>query len=173
MAEELEIEPLSLFEETAATYAFARCRLPSQPYAECLIVSFEGDADSQDRGFSYAFMNGMIAAGVGLWRPSAVVLDLSKYAYTWGDEMAQLLVRVPEPVAVVVSDLNRVGMTSLIEDELGGDQKAADWLFDTLAGAVAACDRQYARLVEAEREEWRKIREADEKREPNTPPRRE
>jgi len=43
--------------------------------------------------------------------------------------------------AVVASELNRQGLTSLFRDELLSDPK--EWLFDTLADALSAVDRKF------------------------------
>jgi hypothetical protein len=88
-------------------------------------------------------MEAMIAAGVAAWSPFGVVLDLRELSYEWGDEMQEVLAgaRNPRrslPTAVVVSDLNREGLTSLVTQEMLA--APADWLFDTVDDAIAAVD---------------------------------
>ena len=48
------------------------------------------------------------------------------------------------PTAVIVSELNRTGMTSLVKDEMG--KSPDDLLFETLEDALAAVDRQAQRI---------------------------
>jgi hypothetical protein len=57
-------------------------------------------------------------------RPAGVILDFRELEYSWGDEMGRTLsITDPStggqmPLVIVVSDLNRAGMTSLLRDEL-------------------------------------------------------
>lgn len=143
MSQEPVLAPLSLRDLSTASCAFAKCPLPSQDYALCLVVAFEGEAgNSHEHAGTFLYMLGMIAAGIAVWSPSALVLDLRKLKYAWGDTMAQVLGSSVLPTTVVTSALNREGLTSLVEQEMFA--KAGDWLFESLADAVAGCDRKYA-----------------------------
>jgi len=46
------------------------------------------------------------------------------------------------PVAVIRSDLNREGLTSLVRDEM--DENPQEWLHESLEDAVTAIDRKLA-----------------------------
>ncbi|HEY3320970.1 MAG TPA: hypothetical protein VGP72_10935 [Planctomycetota bacterium] len=105
-----------------------------------LVIAFDGEASP-----SFAYMDAMIAAGKAGWDPVALLLDLRKLRYEWGDEMGRTLSDAKAsgferqlPLAVVVSELNRAGLTSLIRDELFG--KPEQWLCDSLEAALAMLD---------------------------------
>jgi hypothetical protein len=147
MSQEPDIVPKSLRDLSAASCEFRTCALPSAKYAQCLVVAFAGAAgNSHEHVGTFRYMRAMIAAGIAAWDPVAVVLDLTNLWYEWGDEMGEVLGTIPLPVAVVTSQRNRKGLTSLVEAELF--QRPRDWLFDTLADALGACDRQYGSALD-------------------------
>jgi hypothetical protein len=82
-------------------------------------------------------------AAVEMWTPEALILDFRGLKYEWGDEMVKVFGAGARrwvddtafPVLVVVSDLCRSGMTSLVRDELGEDPSRR--LFDDIDLAVA------------------------------------
>lgn len=113
-------------------------------------------------------MAALAMAGVEAWFAPAVIFDLRELRYEWGDELTRLFSVKPQtfhpeyvlyqtlsptrdsyqyPVAIVVSDLNRKGLTSLVAQELR--KRPEDFLFDTLESAVVSVgvrlDRQYLR----------------------------
>lgn len=109
------------------------------------MIAFEGEAgNSHEHVGTFLYMLGMIAAGIAAWSPMTLVLDLRKLKYAWGDEMVQVLGSSDVPTTVVTSDLNRNGLTSLVEQEMFA--KASDWLFESLADAVAGSYLKYAAL---------------------------
>jgi hypothetical protein len=144
MSEMPSITPLALGDLSTARCAFAECQLPSDQFACCLIVSFDGEAgNSHQHCGTFTFMTAMIAAGLAAWVPSALILDLTKLTYEWGDDMARVLAESGDlPTTVVISEVNREGLTSLVEAEMSA--KASEWLFDSLLEALAGCDRKYA-----------------------------
>jgi len=75
----------------------------------------------------------------------AVILDLTQLKYEWGDEMAGVLFYCSNhpietglkiPVAVITSELNAEGLTSLVRDEM--HERPEDWLFADLDAAIAS-----------------------------------
>lgn len=91
----------------------------------------------------------MIAGYMVATVPDGIVLDLTELRYEWGDEMAGVLFYCSNhsieqdqsiPVAVVTSDLNREGLTSLVRDEMS--QPINEWLFSDVESAVeSVCSR--------------------------------
>lgn len=67
--------------------------------------------------------------------PDALILDFCDLKYSWGDEMARTLQAPMEwfggefPVAIITSELNREGLTSLVRDEML--REPSDWLSDS------------------------------------------
>jgi hypothetical protein len=140
----MDITPRSFADLSAADVTFGSCPLPSKHYCEALVVAFAGEAgNSHECCGTFAFMKAMIAAGVAAWEPVAVVLDLRRLTYEWGDNMLDVLSIVDDsrPLAIVVSDLNREGLTSLVAQEMLA--QPGDWLFESVEGAVAATDRAF------------------------------
>jgi hypothetical protein len=147
---------------------------------KCLVVEFSGECGqgTKNSGSGYeAFMSAIIKAAVEAWKPVALILDLRRLKYEWGDEMSQpfnacdsfqpgpLSLRsifkvYPDlveselskmtkeslafPLAVVVSEINRTGLTSLVRQELSKDPN--DLLFENLEDALTAVDRQAQRI---------------------------
>jgi hypothetical protein len=144
----MELKPCSLNDLSTAKVNFAAGSLPSTPYAEVLVIAFIGKAgNSHEFCGTFNFMDAMIAAGVVAWHPFAVVLDLRQLSYAWGDEMQGTLGSAYDyvsgsslPTSVVVSDLNRKGLTSLVIQEMFASP--GDWLFETVEDAIAAVDRR-------------------------------
>jgi hypothetical protein len=73
-------------------------------------------------------------------RAAALILDFRELKYDGGDEMGRTLSDLSWrygstfPVAVIVSDLNREGLTSLLRAEMGSDP--AEWLVDSEKAAI-------------------------------------
>lgn len=100
------------------------------------------------------FMAAMTKAGLEAFSPSILIFDFRQLRYEWGDQMLRVLaagdgqfIDQPFPTAVVVSDLCREGLSSLVRDEMFGE-KVEDWLFDSLSDAVQVVDRWYADRIE-------------------------
>ena len=94
-------------------------------------------------------------------RPDALVYDFQTMEYSWGDNLTETLYYHPDarivdedivhrepleadsihfPVVYAVSDLNRVGLTSLLRDEMDIDPSL--YLFETMDEAVSAASRR-------------------------------
>jgi hypothetical protein len=154
----LDLEDCALSDLGELRHRFARGQLPRsrQPL---LVVRLEGEANRQVDGI-YDLASAIVMAGLEAWQPWAAILDLRALSYAWGDRMQNVLdtpqrwheplhplrrafggPRVPDrfPLAVVVSDLNREGMTSLVRDEMRLDPTAL--LFESVDEAAAALDR--------------------------------
>jgi hypothetical protein len=140
----MKLEPRNLADLSQATCSFA-IGTPSVGCGRCLVVAFHGEAGNTHAHIgTFAFMDAMIAAGVAAWQPMGVVLDLRGLRYAWGDEMARTLAGAgihEDPPAVVVSDLNREGLTSLVKEELGG--RPEKWLYESLDDALAVVDQRW------------------------------
>jgi hypothetical protein len=136
----MDTVPLTLSNLSTAKYSFAHCVLPSEPDLKALLIAFDGEAGNSHEHFgTFALMRAVIAAGVAAWRPVAIVLDLQRLIYDWGDDMADALaVAHPLPIAVAVSDQNRDSLTSLIEQEMFSEPKK--WLFGSVEQAIEAVD---------------------------------
>ena len=148
--------------------SFSACHSPSDS-AEILVVKFEGECGiGSGSNRDAAFMAALAMAGVEAWCAPAVIFDLRELRYEWGDELTRLFSVKPQtfhpeyvfdqilsptlesyeyPIAIVVSDLNRKGLTSLVAQELR--KRPEDFLFDTLESAVVSVgvrlDRQHPR----------------------------
>ena len=93
-------------------------------------------------------MEAMTRAGITAFDSVGVILDLRDLAYEWGDMMVnpfgaghQHYIDSDLPVVAVISDLNRVGLTSLVTDEMQFDP--ANLLFETMEAALKHLDALY------------------------------
>lgn len=151
----MKLTTLKFEEVSSLTYELASCPLPPWNYLSCLIIAFKGECghgsgSNQDA----AFMAGIIRAANEVWPPVACILDLRELEYEWGDEIARVFdtfdaCRVGDsfiafPLAVVISDKNRVGLTSLVREEMG--QSPDEILFETLNDAFTAVEDQARRI---------------------------
>ena len=143
----MKLHPRTFRELSSASFEYFTCDFPSGAHGEILIVAFAGEAgNSHEHCGTFSFMDAVIAAGIQAWQPCGLVLDLSRLRYEWGDEMQRTLeigsswYRGKFPTAVVVSELNRAGLTSLVTKEM--DQEPDEWLFETIDLAVSAVDSQ-------------------------------
>lgn len=92
-------------------------------------------------------MGAMVKAGLEAFDSLALVLDFECLGYEWGDMMGNVIaagagryLNAEFPTAVIVSDKNRKGLTSLVEKEMG--RNSAEWLFESLDQAIDAVDRK-------------------------------
>jgi hypothetical protein len=150
----MDLQPLDIREGVSVDHAYLQTPLPSPPHMDVLVVRFTGVS-----GFGCAnngdanYMAAMIHAGIVAWDPCAILLDLREMAYQWGDMMVNPLCAgfrhyadgSDLPLAVVVSDLNRQGLTSLVTDEMH-DVHPASILFETLEAAIEHLDKAHNEL---------------------------
>jgi hypothetical protein len=145
-AKKMHKTALKLEDLSSIKYEFFACTLPDQSRLNTLIVVFEGEYRYGSAGNPDAqFMTAIIKAGLAAWDPPALILDLQQLYYAWGDLMVEvlcsgqdLLLNQPVPTAVVVSDRNVQGLTSLVLDEMLSDPKK--WLFTSLESALSSID---------------------------------
>lgn len=139
----MELEPLDPREGVSVEHRFFSAPLPSLPRSRALVVKFSGCSGvGCANNVDAIYMEAVIASGLIHFSHQALVLDLQEMSYEWGDQMVRPLgagqghyVDADLPTAVVVSDLNREGLTSLVRDEMLADP--SEWLFDTLEEALA------------------------------------
>lgn len=90
-----------------------------------------------------------MAANMVAIEPDAVILDFTNLRYEWGDEMAGVLLFCSNhpietglniPVAVITSEFNIGGLTSLVRNEM--NERPEDWLFADLDTAVDSVQRR-------------------------------
>lgn len=123
----MQLTECNLSDLSSIRYSYSVAQIPGRLRSSILVVRFEGIYGTGCGGNGDAtFMSAIIAAGIEAWEPEAIVLDLQNLAYQWGDLMGKPLSMhqchgdsdSPLRTAVVVSDLNRNGLTSLLRDEL-------------------------------------------------------
>ena len=85
-------------------------------------------------------MHSMIGDGFAACNPATLILDLKGLEYESGDQMIKM---VDQRIItkVVVSEINRTGLTSLIRDTLFLNPVTE--LFDSVCDALLACDSAY------------------------------
>lgn len=125
---------------------------------EALIIRFVGSYGKGSSGNDDAsYMLAIAAAGIEAWRPNALVFDMRAFAYVWGDRLQNVLgigrqkvdtledvllgkktdlKKYDIPTAIVVSDLCREGVESLVREEMRRDPRL--WLFETIDKALKA-----------------------------------
>jgi hypothetical protein len=131
------------------TYELYTCPFEKHSHADALIVSFKGEYGYGSQGNGDAgFMTAIIKAGLSAFEPLALIIDLREMKYEWGDLIIRALgagddqyVEAPFPTAVLASELNREGLTSLITHEMEGESPAK-WLYETLEGAMSALEEE-------------------------------
>lgn len=125
-----------------------------------LVVHLTGTIENRRTTDDYAFAAASIIAGLEAWQPWALVIDLSRASYSWGDGMENVLSvsqRWAEPImrsrsifigdslpsqfptAVVTSGLNEGGLTTLVSEQM--NMSPSKLLFPSVEAAVAALDK--------------------------------
>jgi hypothetical protein len=126
---------------SAITYAYYVAETTNRR-VNTLIVRFSGVFVGNGDAI---FMRAVTCAGLEAWHPLTLGFDFRELSYTWGDEMTDVLdvgegmvagsPRRNLPTAVVVSDLCRAGLTSLLLEVWTVPPE--QWLFDTVDSARA------------------------------------
>lgn len=128
-----------------------------------LLARFSGEASNQ-RPHSYDQIIALMAANMVVVESDAVILDFTDLKYEWGDEMGGVLYYCSHhpmyadlriPVAVITSELNREGLTSLVRDEMWEDPN--NWLFSDLDSAIKWIEPRRKHLES----EWHNSRSSD------------
>jgi hypothetical protein len=88
----MKLRPVRIEDETRLRHEFQLETTGRNPFCHTLIAKFIGEYRTGAAGApDAAFIVGMARMAVEIWRPAAVVLDLSDLRYEWGDEMGWLL----------------------------------------------------------------------------------
>ncbi len=152
---ETELTPRRFEDLSSIEYSLYTCPLITWPYMNALVAEFRGECgEGSGSNADAAFMAAIVKAAQEAWPAVALILDWRKLKYEWGDEIVKPIdafgtCRVGDksinaPAAVIVSDLNRVGLTSLVKLEMG--EEPDELLFNSLEEALVAVDRQAHRI---------------------------
>lgn len=124
----LRFEDLSALQWSALT-------LGTQEPWDALVLEFSGEYGYGCKGNDDGgFMEAVSTLARGLWPARNRVVDLRRLSYQWGDWISSAL--GGDRVAIVVSDLCREGLTSLVKQEMG--RNPSETLFDSLEQAFQA-----------------------------------
>ena len=87
--------PQTVSDLQPAEHSFTLHSLPSEPDRKALVISFDGEAgNSREHFCTFALMRGGDRGGGGRVEPAAVVLDLRRLTYEWGDNRWQKYLRL-------------------------------------------------------------------------------
>ncbi len=95
-------------------------------------------------------MHAMIGNGFAACNPATLILDFAELKYDSGDRMCKMIDQ-KIVTKVIVSDLNRKGLTNLISAILFLSSKSE--LFNSLHEAITACDTAYDEYLRAGRKQ--------------------
>lgn len=88
----MKLRPVRIEDETPLRHEFQLETTGGNQFRYTLIARFIGEYRDGSAGApDAAFIIGMVKMAVQIWRPAALVLDLSELRYDWGDEMDWLL----------------------------------------------------------------------------------
>ena len=129
----MDPSPLHFRNNVSVDHSFSETRFAEHPHRRVLVAKFSGVSGHGCANNGDAkYMSAMTTAAIFLWSPSAVLFDLRELEYEWGDLMAEVL-DIPAchrlPATAIISDLNKIGLTSLVSSELGMDPN--EILFDS------------------------------------------
>lgn len=149
MLEEITLSPITQDSSGSLRCTLAYCKLPSFPADNCLVVSFAGTIDetsSYEGGYPY--MHARIGNGFAACNPATLILDFAELRYDSGDRMCKMIDQ-KIVTKVIVSDLNRNGLTNLVSAVLFLNPQ--NELFNSLPDAITACDTAYDEYLRAGR----------------------
>jgi len=159
----LEKTPRSFHAISDLTYSM--WTIPVPPH-RVLMIEFAGVVANNKPTNDEAFMQATIAGAFHCWPSQALILDLRRLSYSWGDRMQSVLLvghnsqlpacdsELPELLfgeiarlppfrtCVIVSDTCRAGLTSLVRDEMSMDP--AKWLFDSLEAVICSVEAGFS-----------------------------
>lgn len=137
---------ISKLSEIKAVFAHAELL---DPRSTVMLATLRGHAFNSHGQSSFRHIIALMAANMVAIEPDAVILDFRELKYEWGDEMAGILfycsnhpIETGEkiPVAVITSQLNLDGLTSLVTDEM--DERLEDWLFTDFDSAIKSLQKR-------------------------------
>ena len=145
----MQLNERKLEELSTLRYHYFTCPFVKYPDVQALVVSFHGQYGYGSKGNGDAiFMTAVIKAGLAAWHTSALILDLREMVYEWGDMIGSAIdagagqyIKARFPTAVVISKLNRDGLTTFVEKEMGDEP--SHWLFESLEDALHHVQGQY------------------------------
>lgn len=145
MPEEIQLSSIRNETRDSIECRLASCRLPSFPTESCLVAGFGGTINGTGAHESkYSFIHEMIGTGFAACNPATLILDFRNLKYDSGDYMCRVLDQ--RLIAkVIVSDLNRTGLSNLVGSKLFLDPKKE--LFESLEDALEACDSAYRQFL--------------------------
>ena len=110
----MNFDPIDLHHGSNITYTIRRWARETRPFISIVHLAFIGTYRSGSAGAPDAhYMSGILAIVDGVWRPSAIILDLSSLAYEWGDDMEILLPSDGGENAVIVGAGSRRALSTL------------------------------------------------------------
>src|SRR6266478_3737419 len=137
----MQLRPVSFENETGIRYGFQLETSDEKPRFWCILVArFAGNYRSGHHGAPDArFIQGITQTALGVWCPAALILDLRELAYTWGDEMEEVLGtrgEIKVPAAIVGSALCLPAIGTLIHG-INSTKPATDaeHIFDNMDAA--------------------------------------
>jgi len=100
-------------------------------------IRFRGIAgNTHEDAHTFSAMDKVVLGLLEAERPDGLIMDFRELEYSWGDEMARTLGEHALPLVVIVSDLNRSGLTSLVQEEML-IQEASDLLVESEEAAYS------------------------------------
>lgn len=155
----MNLEPCSLANLSSVQCEFAKGSLPASHHPVILIRLIGSAGNEAGESGSFDLASAMIMAGLEAWQPWAAILDLRRFGYQWGDEMENVLnaanrwyepvypirgifagEHLPKrfPLAVVISDLNREGLTTLVKQRMQIERPSI--FYESIDEAASALD---------------------------------
>jgi hypothetical protein len=141
----MPLQEVKFENETNIRYEFLLETSDAKPRFWCVLVAkFAGNYRPGHRGAPDArFIQGITQTALAVWRPAAMILDLRKLSYTWGDNMEEVLGcrgEIGVPFAIVGSELCLPAIRTLIQTfHTEGSMKAAtdaEHIFDNMEEAL-------------------------------------
>jgi len=129
-----------LAELTSLDYDVSVRPLAAKLKASVLVISFIGSYGYGSRGNKDAIlMEAVIGASLETW-PSiqAIILNLRQLSYRWGDAIDKAF--VGSPLMLVISDINREGLTSFVDEEMQAEP--SEWLYESFDAAVMELEKR-------------------------------
>ena len=134
---------VSIFSRSKLPKDFFTSRLVEKNGRRIAVGVFKGEAAAtHELNHSFQSIRGHVTKLLEDTVPDGLILDFTHLKYEWGDRMACCICDPKDemgeefPYRIVISSLNKVGLTSLIENELF-DEEPSDWLVGSMEEALA------------------------------------
>lgn len=133
-------EKVSFEDESSINYSF-QLETGKKRHEKILIIEFNGKYHYGSQGRKDAiFILGIIYLAIAFWEPRSIIIDFSNLAYTWGNEMIEIILNplyYKSSAIVIGSDCKEGFSTLKFGKKTNEDNSESSEYFNTIDEALS------------------------------------